>query len=258
MEKSDNENRNGSDILVKRLEVVWKCIQQLKTERNNSEDQSDKQSSPLVPMMEALPHLHFPEGTLLDFYQYGSYFGSQPVFYVRKVTDARIPHFSKEATADDPNSDVVGVLDAVSPAFMPEGMWELILLLDFGEQFGLVWHANYSQRVVVYDMQDFLSDKYFGEKISGMLYGFPPRSPELLSWQTAPKVTMQENSALVEYCMFSPFGGFAMIQRTVMFEREPVPNAKLARLSSLPRFRCPKLQKPVVVKEFKYNCGICF
>ncbi len=256
MENIEITNDGGSDVLIKRLEVFWKCVQHL---RHESEDQSGKQSSPLVPMMEALPHLHFPEGTLLDYYQYGSQgYGSHPDFYVRKATDARIPHYSKEVPADDPNSDVVGVLDAVSPDLSPEGIWELILLMAFGPQFGLVWHANYCQRVVVYDMQDFLSDKYFGKRISNMLYGFPPIIPELLSWQTAPKVTMQENSALVEYCMFSPFGGFAMIQRTVTFEREPVPNAKLARLSSLPRFRRPKLQQPVEVKKFEYNCGIFF
>jgi hypothetical protein len=190
-------------------------------------------------MMEVLPHLHFPEGTILDYYQCGTELGSYPKFYVRKEEE---PRFPDNATAFS-DARPAEVLDTVAPEFSQEGVWELLLLEELGAQFGLRWHANYIMRKIIYNMEEFFSGKYFGkdndcffspERLSGS------DKTELLSWDVEPKVELTNGRAVVKYCIFAPFRGFFQVRRAVEFD--------------------PKLsiEKPQILEKVSYNCGILF
>jgi hypothetical protein len=192
--------------------------------------------------MAALPHLHFLDKTLLDYYQSGTRHGSYPALYVRKETEPRLPN-NPEICLGDSMPAVTGVLEAVQPEFTSDGVWELILLMELGDQFNLVWHAGYSELRIICDMAEFFAGRYFGDedtcyfevnKLS------EDEKQELLSWNIVPKVKLKNDYALVDYCVFSPFGGFFKVQRKVLFK---------------PQLR---LTKPIKKKEISYNCGIHF
>lgn len=258
-ENIKNELNNESALLIARLKRFWKAIKTLKKQtpplpedfgeiltpppkrpKRTAKEAPVKQESPLSPLMKSLPHLHFPEGTLLDYYQSGTSLGSEPEFYVRAENDLRLPHNYAPRKKDPP---IVRILDAVRPEFTPEGVWELLLLTDFGSQFKLVWHANYKEARIVCDMEEFLSGKYFGkeESCTPDIAGVSKEDrSQLLSWDVVPRVTLQDEQAIVDYCLFSPFSGFYKFRREIQFK----PGISLS--------------EPVVEKRIRYNCGIIF
>ena len=262
MKEKKSELTDGSSRLVERLGLFWNVIRELTRSINDRVEgfsiyqESEKElalrlaaraakiriDSPLLPLMNVLPHLHFPEGTLLDYYQYGSSLGSEPELYVRKENERRLPNNS-EPFSRDPNPNVLRVLDAVRPEFTPEGVWELLLLMEFGSQFNLVWHAAYGTARIICDMEEFFSGRYFGERnqcrFDVSRLSDDERS-ELLSWDVVPKVKLKDGKAIVNYCVFSPFFGFIKCRRTILFTPEL------------------RLQKPVKMKKIPYSCGITF
>ena len=262
MKEKKSELTDESSRLIARLGLFWKVIRELTRNINDyvggfsiyeetGEERASRLTaraaktridSPLLPLMNVLPHLHFPKGTLLDYYQCGSSLGSSPMLYVRKENEPRLPNNS-EPFSRDPNPNVQRVLDAVRPEFTPEGVWELILLMELGSQFNLVWHSAYGTSRIVCDMAEFFSGKYLGNRIdcrfnAGRLS--EAERAELLSWDIVPKVKLKEGKAIVNYCVFSPFAGFVKRRRTVLFTPELV------------------LQKAVKTKMIPYSCGIVF
>lgn len=253
-----------SEHFIDRLKVFWKVIRELEVKTDNEISEFDtmlapirryrwklgnalrlwRHSSPLVPMMEALPHLHFPEGFLLDYYQEGNTTGSVPALYVRKPKEPRLPNNPKECLGDS-MPKVTYFYEAVRPEHTPDGAWELVLLVELGYQFNLAWHAGTDIIFPLYNMKDFFSRKYMGEE-NVYLWDFNAdklsgeEREELLSWDISPKVTLEEDGALVDYCIFSPWHGFSKIQRRVQFK--------------------PKisLSKRVITKEVYYSCRIVF
>ncbi len=254
---------NEEERLIERLHVFWEVIGELIEKTDNKAYDPDilapikryhwkfwrlcrlwKHSSPLLPMMKVLPHLHFPHNSLLDYYQSGSDMGSVPVLYVRKSTEPRLPNNAKTCLGDSmPKNNCI--LDAVCPEDTSDGAWELILLMELGDQFNLLWHAGTEMIKIVYDMKEFLAGRYFGKNM-GHLFKVNNLSDddkrELLSWDVSPKVIMQtkDGFALVDYCVFSPWGGFFHVQRKVQFKPE---------LS---------LSKPLTMKRINYNCRFIF
>lgn len=255
------ELTSDSICLINRLKSFWKVIQELPSptpvqlHRENtlntfqekgkfaSENPGTGIASPLAPMMKVLPHLHFPEGTLLDYYQCGDDFGSQPEFYVRKENEQRLPDNSYRCNPDGVKTKIWNIFDVVTPEFTPEGIWELLLLDELGSQFGLYWHANYRKKTIIYDMDEFFSGKQCGN-MSPIFFNAQSASDldveKLYSWDITPKVELNSDKAFAEYCIFSPFSGFFKVKCEIQF----TPN--LRRL------------KPVILEHEPYHCGIRF
>ncbi len=262
------ERDGESERLIARLKVFWKTIRNLRKKTLNEidifEDYSVvlhvkrlywkccrlfcfwRHSTPLATMMEALPHLHFPKGSCLDYYQSGDDFSSYPTLYVRKSTDPRLPNNSPTCLGDLMPKDI-DILDNVRPDFTPEGAWELILLMELGDQFNLVRHAGYNEIKIIYDMEEFFTGKYFGNdftqyehELFDIKYLTENERKELLSWQPAPRVTMGNDAAVVEYCVFSPFGGFYLVQIKVQFKPVLI------------------LSQPIKMKKVHYHCQIIY
>ena len=125
----------------------------------------------------------------------------------------------------------------------PEGAWELVLLIELGQQFNLVRHAGYNEFRIIYDMEEFFSGKYFGKEDYDYfdvdeLCDFDRK--DLLSWNVTPKVTIEGDVAFVDYCSFSPFSAFYLVQARFQFKPE------LKELET------------IVKKKIKYNCGVIF
>ncbi len=263
--KGENNKLVGDSIqLIDRLAIFWKVILELSQNTHNDIDFSasskssqkaqweckskcklTREASPMEPIMKVIPDLHFPDGTLLDYYQHGSMMGSSPILYVRKETEPRLPD-NPEFCLGDLMPKVTEAIDAILPDFTQEGAWELILLEELGEQFNLVWHARYNTLRIIYDMAEFFSGSYFGKKDSCYFDTDDTdrlsevEKEELLSWDIMPKVKLMTDHALVNYCVFSPFGGFFKVQRKVQFKPELL------------------LLKPCIKKKVPYNCGIYF
>lgn len=212
----------------------WPCLPKIKCNYRKGVE------NPLVPMMEVLPHLHFPEDSILDYFQEGSEWGAAPVLYVRKKDAPRIPDrvFS---WADSSDIDIIPALQAVEPEFSSEGAWEMVLLAELGTQFGLFWHACYDMLRIIYDLDEFRGGRYVGKRDCDECRKLALSNEdwkEIASWNITPKVNMKEDRAIVHYCVFSPFGGFFMVRRTLLFR--PI----------------LKLMPPVRVKKIEYSCGI--
>ncbi len=127
----------------------------------------------------------------------------------------------------------------------PEGAWELVLLIELGQQFNLVRHAGYNEFRIIYDMEEFFSGKYLGKE--GYDYDYfnvdrlsNDERKELLSWNVTPQVTIEGDVAFVDYCSFSPFSAFYRVQAGFQFKPE------LKQLET------------IVTKKIEYNCGVIF
>ena len=228
-----------SEYFIWKLKEFWKVIKNL--EHGTS---TLRCANPLFPMMRVLPHLHFPEGSILDCYLVGDQLGlgAEPVLYVRKENEQRFSEYGKR-DSENPAPNLLNDLSIVSPEFTQKGVWELILLTELGTQFNLVWHANYKLRRIICNMEEFFDGWYCGTYDD--CYFKADRLTEdektkLLSWDIAPKVKLEDFRAIAEYCLFSPFSGFCTVRREICFEPELY------------------LPKPMITKRLFYNCGIKF
>ncbi len=241
---TDNINEE-SNILIERLGVFWNVIMELENTTHNRIRcdnvssssfssrlvrclwkfgrlwKSGKRESPLIPMMNALPHLHFPEDSVLDYYQAGCRMGSLPVLYVRKMEEARLPN-NAEICLGASMPEIKELCSYIQADCSPEGAWELVLLMELGQQFNLVWLADDKVHRIIYDMDEFLAGKYFGKEGKFIYINALSNDDikELLSWDVAPKVTIEGNVALVDYCVFSLHHAFYLVQEKIQFRPE--------------------------------------
>ena len=98
-----------NDILIERLRIFWESILFVQEKINSdrkSQGQDERETisnplaSPILPIMEAFPHLHFPQGAVLDYFRQGDSMGSEPTLYVRQQNEPRV--------RDDHNAMLLG------------------------------------------------------------------------------------------------------------------------------------------------------
>ena len=242
-----------AEVLVERLKIFWKATKNLEKRiaspsfLESEETFSRRNRSPLVSWFKSLPHLHLPDGMVPDYYHFGTHHGSAPVLYARKKSSPRVKdHFGYYLGDEKPEGTML--MEAVVPDKTMEGIWELILLDEMGGQFGLYWHAGYDLSRILYDWGEFFKGKKYaglpddGECLLGDKGGTVTEEEhrELLSWNIAPYVTMKDDRAFAHYCVFTPFGGFFKVRRTVILSPEL------------------EIKKPVILKKVEYNCGIVY
>lgn len=243
-------NNSESLVLIERLKVFWAAICWL---GDNVEKRSlldclfHRKKTPLEPLMEALPSLHFPEDIVLDYYQIGNDTGSYPRLYVRRKNEARIPDYKGFPSIDGKTEPGMRPVEAVLPEKTPEGIWEFILLEELGDQFNLKWHMGTSLLRIIYDWQEFFeTQNYAGQKecedcrVNEGLLSSQDRQT-LLSWNIMPEIEMQKNGAIAHYCVFSPFTGFYLVRR---------------KITHTPKLNCSSSTK--IIKKLPYNCGIIY
>ena len=252
-------NGKESDVLIERLRIFWESIVSVEEKINTDEKSlwqeeqktvSNPLASLLLPIMEALPHLHFPQGTVLDYFRQGDSMGSEPVLYVRWRDAPRV--------GDDHNAVLLGfnilragpapeytdVMKVVQPDRTAEGAWELFLLNLLGVQFGLHWHACYHLLRMVYDWHELLEEnKYFGREMRGeFLMAASQLSAEdrkeVMSWDCRPSAVVEKDRIILGHCVFSPFIGFIKASTAVVFEPEL------------------QIMSPVIEKRLECDCGI--
>ena len=121
----------------------------------------------------------------------------------------------------------------------PEGAWEAVLLSVLGDQFNLIWHAGYSQRCIVTNWRKFYNGRP-ADEVSGKRVCTEVDMKTLSSWDITPKVEINDDeTATVYYCIFNAWNGFRRVSQRVHFDTG-------------------KLEKPVTLEQFYYNCRIRF
>lgn len=120
----------------------------------------------------------------------------------------------------------------------PEGAWEAVLLFALGDQFNLTGHAGYSQLCIVTDWRKFYSSRP-ADEVSGRSVCAEADMKTLSTWDIAPKVEINDDTATVYYCVFSAWYGFSKISQRVHFDTGV-------------------LDSPVTLAHVPYDCGIIF
>lgn len=244
------DRETQAEVLIERLKIFWKATTALSKKIDlpsfgeNEEAFCRHKRSPLVFWFKSLPHLHLPEGMVPDFYHSGTVIGSEPVLYVRKKDSPRLADYHGRSLAgEEPQGTLL--LSAVVPEKSIEGIWELILLDEMGDQFALWWHAGDHLLRILYDWGEFFKGKTYAglrdcEECLFMGSVTENTRLELLSWNVTPYINMKEDRAIAHYCVFMPFEGFFKIRRTIILSPEI------------------KIKKPVILKKVEYDCGIIY
>ena len=242
-----------SETLVERLKTFWKATKGLNKKIDRPTFSEDVQASrrrkgnPLVRWFNSLPHLHLPDGMIPDYYHSGTCHGSIPVLYARKKGSARLKDYCGYYL-DGQKTEGMPLMEAVIPEKSMEGIWELLLLDEMGGQFALHWHAGYNLLRILYDWSEFFTEKTYAGLPDDWECLFDDTSAaiseeerrELRSWDIAPYIKMKNDRAIAYYCVFTPFGGFFKVRRTVILSPEL------------------EIKKPVILKEVKYDCGVIY
>ena len=264
MNGMDNMENKDSDLMIERLRIFWesmlsveKSIHAEQDTQHNDEKRllnADANATPLEPMMEALPHLHFPVGVALDYFPIGDSMGTIPVLYVRNQDEPR--HGCDNdfmlwgnqilRTGSGDGKDFTHFMEVVQPDPSIEGAWELLLLNLIGKQFGLHWHGRYHLLRVIYDWHDFFDKKsYFGKPLEREFRIADDKlsaeeKKDILSWESKPTAKVEDNKVTMRYCAFAPFAGFFYSESTVVFNPEL------------------RLMPAVILKKINYRCGIWY
>lgn len=118
----------------------------------------------------------------------------------------------------DTTPELKNIIEAVTPDFSTDGAWELILIDE------LIYNCcDKSESQIVCDMAEFLSGKYCKRKNRNYFDTQCLTAKEkslLLSWNVTPKITLKDNKAVAEYCIYSPVDGFVKVQREIVFKPE--------------------------------------
>lgn len=264
LNSTDNMGNRDSDFMIDRLRIFCESMLSVEKSIHLENDMqyggdgkllnAEANATPLEPMMEALPHLHFPVGAVLDYFPIGDSMGTIPVLYVRKRDEPR--HGDDDnflllgervlRTGEGTGKDFTHFMEVVQPEPSIEGAWELLLLNLIGKQFGLHWHGRYHLLRVIYDWHDFFDKKsYFGKPLEREFCIEDDKisaedMKDILSWKCRPTAMVEDNKVIIHYCAFMPFAGFFYSESTVVFKPEL------------------RLMPPVILKKINYRCGIWY
>jgi hypothetical protein len=158
-----------------------------------------------------LDHLAMQEGYTLDYVYAYEFLGGRPILYARPSEQE--PY---QALADFPRVEgdsQSGYLDRVVIDDTPEGYLQFVALDVMGEQFYLVWHANYNDYRILCDstdVEDILdSDNEFGQPIPDDV------AAQARQLDVEPVVELGEDTAQVQVVVFTKWGGFLRVTFTI-------------------------------------------
>jgi hypothetical protein len=196
-----------------------------------------------------LTSLSMEPGYTLD-YVYDAYGGNgYPVLYTRADGMQRYATFSEYQQAADglAGEDAQallqqGYLAHVIPEDTEDGYFQMAVLYLLGEQFYLLWHANYDDDIIVCD-QDHL-EKALEDYVMWIVEYDPGDAEDILEGvedvSLEPEVLLREDVAEVSLVYFTKWGGVYRVTYEISREKPyPIVETNLENL-------------------YEYDCGIMF
>lgn len=165
---------------------------------------------------QVLTHLKMAAGYKLDFLYFSDELGGMPLVYARKSNSAPFSSYNdflKSFGEEVSNERSYGTLrhnydylEKIQIDRTPESYFEYTTLALLGDQFYLVWHANYNDTRILCDISDVAI-------IRGELEGLNTQFPQTVEDQIdeiefEPAVIIQEETVTVRFVSFTKWGGF--------------------------------------------------
>jgi hypothetical protein len=159
---------------------------------------------------DVLDHLAMQKGYTLDYVYAYEFIGGRPILYARPSDQPPYQTIADYGRAEDDSQS--SYLDRVVIDGTPEGYLQFAALDILGEQFYLVWHANYNDTRILCDSSD------VGDILDSEMFGQP--LPEDVAAQARdlnvePVVELGEESAQVQIVVFTKWGGFLRVTFTI-------------------------------------------
>lgn len=157
-----------------------------------------------------LDHLAMQEGYTLDYVYAYEFLGGRPILYARPSGQEPYQTLTDFTSAEGDRQ--ASYLDRVVIDGTPEGYFQFAALDIMGEQFYLVWHANYNDARILCDSSDVTN------VLEAETFGLP--IPEDVAAQAReldvePVVTLGEETAEVQIVVFTKWGGFLCVTFTI-------------------------------------------
>jgi hypothetical protein len=157
-----------------------------------------------------LDHLAMQDGYTLDYVYAYEFIGGRPILYARRSDQPPYQTIADygRAEGDSPSS----YLDRVVIDGTPEGFLQFATLDILGEQFYLVWHANYNDTRILCDstdVTDILDSEMFGQSLPEDV------AAQARDLKVEPVVELGEESAQVQIVVFTKWGGFLRATYTI-------------------------------------------
>ena len=159
---------------------------------------------------DVLDHLSMQEGYTLDYVYTYEFLGGRPVLYTRPSEQAPYQTLTDFPRVEDGSQS--SYLDRVVIDGTPEGYFQFVALDVMGEQFYLVWHANYNDTRILCDSTDVeavLESEKFGQPIPEDV------AAQARELDVEPVIELGEETAQVQIVVFTKWGGFLRVTFTI-------------------------------------------
>jgi hypothetical protein len=176
-----------------------------------------------------LTHLSMEPGYVLDFVYFVDDLGGKPLVYARPEGQTPYAYYSDyiSAVGEPPYREVSydylyhahDYINYVHCDGTPEGFFQLLVLAQLMDQFYLYWHGYYNDYIILCDSQDlvFVDDELDVGDLE--LPSYSRSQAELLDFR--PVVIIEQDSVIVNYSLFTKWGGF--INQWYELSREEIP-----------------------------------
>jgi hypothetical protein len=159
---------------------------------------------------DVLDHLTMQEGYTLDYVYTYEFLGGRPILYARPSDQPPHQTLTDVPRVDDGSQS--SYLDRVVIDGTAEGDFQFVALDVMGEQFYLVWHANYNDARILCDsadVKDVLESEMFGQPLPEDV------AAQARGLDVEPVVTLGEETAQVQIVVFTKWGGFLRVTFTI-------------------------------------------
>lgn len=159
-----------------------------------------------------LSHLSMEPRYVLDYVYYYEFMGGFPVLYARPENQPRYATYSEYIDAEG-DSAYGDFLNHVQVDGTEEGFFQFALLHVMGDQFYLVWHANYNDGQVVCNreaLEDILTmPDDFGQPLT------EEQKEAALAIDLSPVVEIGGDTVYVRIVVFTKWGGFIQLSYAI-------------------------------------------
>jgi hypothetical protein len=162
------------------------------------------------------PHLKLEKGLQMDYAYDLSGMGGFPIIYTAPQGTPAFPSFQEYVdyaakNAPDPSSykpdeHKDDYLAHIQVDDSPEGYFQFLLMNIIGDQFYLVWHANYNDTVILCDASDM---EEVAKEMAGFNLAFPKEiNSKIKTIDFSPTVKVGETTVFIRLVQFSKWYGF--------------------------------------------------
>ncbi len=161
-------------------------------------------------LLQPLGHLQLIPGYQLDFVYYYDGNAGMPYLYARQINTPALESYEAYLDACDQADAVIlcNHKDAILTDGTEASYFQWILLHTMGEQFYLLWHANYNDREIIASNEALIK---MVERYANISHGAvltDQQISEALAIDPAPIVEIQNSTVSVSVISFTEWGGF--------------------------------------------------